>query len=124
MLLANKLYTGDGFSYKTRDEWNERRENYYKIIEEKKREQELKDPNNIVMPMSSKSLIGEDYEDVIQQLKSIGFTNITSQVSYKKPGFFDGNNEVEHILIGGKMSFTTDDYFKKDDRIIIYYYSK
>ena len=76
------------------------------------------------MSASSSSFEGEKYTDVVDKLKELGFTNITTQVSSESPGFFDKCDTVEHILAGGKTEFSAEDYFNKDTPIIIYYYSK
>ena len=76
------------------------------------------------MPASSKKYMGKKYTYVVEQFESLGFTNITTQIALDKPGIFDKNNTVEHILIGGETKFTARDYFNKDVAITVYYYSK
>ena len=84
----------------------------------------MNDPEVVFMPTDSSAFEGKAYTDVVDQLKGLGFTNITVQASAEKPGLFKKKDTVEHILIGGKTSFDTEDYFKKDTPIIIYYYKK
>lgn len=124
LIKANKLYCDDNWSSEQIATWNAKRESFIKIIEEKKREQDLKDPNNIFMPVSSSKFNGKRYSDVVDQLEGLGFTNISTQIASESPGLFDKNDSVEHILVGGKTEFTAEDYFNKDIPIIIYYYSK
>lgn len=124
LLRANKLYLDDNWSSEETKTWDVKREEYKEIIENKKREQDTKNPNNIFMPASSDSFNGKKYTDVVDQLKALGFTNVTTQVSSESAGLFKKSDTVEHILIGGKTKFTTEDYFAKDTPIIIYYYSK
>ena len=124
LIKANKLYCDDHWSSEQTAAWDAKREAFIKIIEEKKREKDLKDPSNIFMPAASSSFKGKKYADVVDQLKGLGFTNVSTQVASEAPGLFDKKDTVEHILIGGKTEFTTEDYFNKDTPIIIYYYSK
>ena len=119
-----KLYCDDHWSSEQTAAWDAKREAFIKIIEDKKREADLKDPNNLFMPAPSSSFKGKKYTDVVDQLKSLGFTNVTTQVASESPGLFDKNDTVEHILVGGKTEFTAEDYFNKDTPIIVYYYSK
>lgn len=124
LIKANKLYCDDHWSSEQTAAWDAKREAFIKIIEDKKREADLKDPNNLFMPAPSSSFKGKKYTDVVDQLKSLGFTNVTTQVASESPGLFDKNDTVEHILVGGKTEFTAEDYFNKDTPIIVYYYSK
>lgn len=104
--------------------WDEKREAYIEQILQKKKEQEINDPNNIFVGIDSDKLTGEDYEEVVALFKGMGFTNVSVQVSPEKPSLFQGNKTVEHILIGGQVTFTAADYFPKDTVIIVYYYSR
>ena len=125
LLNTNKLYCKDScFSSEERAAWDAKREEYIIIIEEKKREVDLQDPNNIFMPASSNDFKGKKVDDVVDQLKGLGFTNITMQVASEDAGLFNKKDTVEHILIGGKTEFTSEDYFNKDTPIVVYYYSK
>lgn len=123
-LKANKLYCDDHWSNEETAAWDAKREAYLSLIEEKQRELDVSNPDNIFMPSTSDSLKGKNYEEVAEQLKGLGFTNISTQASAEKPGIFDKDGGVEHILIAGKTTFTTEDYFNKDSVIIIYYYDK
>lgn len=76
------------------------------------------------MPAPSSSFKGKKYTAVVDQLDGLGFSNITTQVSSESSGLLYKKDTVEHILIGGKVEFTTEDYFSKDTPIIIYYFSK
>lgn len=124
MLKLNKLYLDDIYSSEESATWNTKREAYLKIIEEKQREIDLNDPDNIFMPSAASSFKGKKYVDVVDQLTGLGFTNITTQVASVSPGLFDKKDTVEHILVGGRTDFSMEDYFNKDVPIIIYYYSK
>ena len=124
LLKANKLYCDDNWSKNETAAWDAKREAYLRLIDEKKREQDINNPDNIFMPSSSDSFNGKNYQDVVEQFESLGFTNINTQIASVKPGLFDKNDTVEHILIAGKTKFTAEDYFNKDSSITIYYYSK
>ena len=125
LLKANKLYYEEkGWTDDYKEEWDEKRENYIKMIEEKIKEQEIKDPNNVFMSASSKELEGQVYTEVVDKLKTMGFTNVISQPAAQKASLFRKKNTVEHILVGDVTKFTEEDYFNKDTKIIVYYYAK
>ena len=124
ILNANRIYLDDNWSSEETAAWDAKRESYIEIITTKKLEFDRNNPDNIFMPTTSDSFIGKNYTEVVDQLKALGFTNITTQVAYEPATFFHKDGTVEHILIGGKTEFTTEDFFKKDTPIIVYYYSK
>ena len=124
LLKANRLYCDDHWSSEQTATWDEKRKAYISIIEDRKREKDLQDPSNIFMPASSDSFKGKKLMDVVDQLKGIGFTNITTQIASESPGLFDKQDTVEHILVGGRTAFTAEDYFNINTPIIIYFYSK
>ena len=124
ILNANRIYLDDGWSTEETAAWDAKRAAYIEIITTKKLEFDRNNPDNVFMPTSSDSFDGKKYTEVVDQLKALGFTNITTQVAYEPATFFHKESTVEHILIGGKTDFTTEDFFRKDTPIIIYYYSK
>ena len=124
LLNANKIYLDDNWSSEQTASWEAKREAYIEIINTKKLESDRNNPENVFMPTSSDSFDGKKYTEVVDQLKALGFTNITTQVAYEPATFFHKDGTVEHILIGGRTDFTTEDFFRKDTPIIIYYYSK
>lgn len=124
LIKANRIYLDDGWSTEETNAWDAKREAYIEIINTKKIEFDRNNPDNIFIPTSSDSFNGKNYVVVVDQLKALGFTNISTQVAYEPATFFHKDGTVEHILIGGKTEFTTEDFFKKDTPIIIYYYSK
>lgn len=123
LVKANQLHCDD-YSNKESANWDSKRNSYIEMIQEKKKEQDIKNPNNIFMPSKSFSFKGKNYLDVKNQFTELGFTNITAQEATDKAGFFDKAYTVEHILVGGLTEFTTENYFDKDTPIIIYYYKK
>lgn len=123
LFYANQLQS-DADSNESREMWDKKREGYLEMINEKQKQQRLNDPNNIFVPASSDYYAGKDYNEVVEQLKNAGFTNITTQTASEKASWTHPKDTVEHILIGGKSTFTNEDLFDKDTPIIIYYYSK
>lgn len=124
LLNANRIYLDDNWSSEESSAWDAKREAYIEIITAKKLEVDRNNPDNVFMPTSSDSFDRKKYTEVVDQFKALGFTNITTQVAYEPANFFHKDGTVEHILIGGKTDFTTEDFFRKDTPIIIYYYSK
>jgi hypothetical protein len=124
LLKANQLYCDD-YSSTDKKAWDEKRNTYIQIIETYIHDEEINNPNNIFMPTSSKEFKGMNYNEVIDQLSALGFTNILVQPASENAGWLRHKKDtVEHILIDGKTEFTNEDYFDKDSQIIIYYYSK
>ena len=124
LFLANQLYCSDGWSNKDENAWNERREYYFSLINEAQRNQLIANPDIIFAPVPSDYIVGKNYTEIMEYLSSVGFTNISTHKAAEAASRKHPENTIEHILIGGKNSFTTEDYFDKDTPIIIYYYSK
>ena len=122
ILKINKLYCDDHWSSEETEAWDKKRNTYLEIVESKKAEANASNPDIIFMPAASENYEGQNYSDIVEQFKQLGFTNITTQSSAVEKGFFDKKNTVEHILIGGKTSFKSGDYFNKDTSITIYFY--
>jgi len=122
LLKANRLRCDDHWSDEQTKSWNEKREYYINIIEEKKRAAAVQDENSVFVPKSSKDFEKLTIEEAKELLQGVGFTNIETQKVSGNAGFFKKANLVEHILIGGKSEFTVEDVFPSDARIIIYYY--
>lgn len=123
MLFVNQLrYSGD--SKDKEKSWSAKREEYTRIIDEKREEAELRDPDNIFMPADSGYYIGKNYEIVAENLISLGFLNISAQKSVYTADLFHGENNVESLVFNGKTSFKKGDHFRKDVTIILYYYYK
>lgn len=66
-------------------------------------------------------LVHEYYEDVVEQLRILGFENIVLKA--EKKGVFDREGTIKGISIAGNSQFGEDDEFDKDAKIIIRYYS-
>lgn len=71
---------------------------------------------------SSDELIGEDYKTVEAHFESAGFTNIET-IDLNDSGILVWkNNKVETISIAGKTSFSSEDYFDPDSKVVISYH--
>ena len=124
LFKANQLYCDDNWSNEETAAWDAKRKSYIEMIEAKMHESEINNPNNIFMPSDSKYFEGKNAADIEDQFKALGFTNISLQSASEKANFFNKVGTIEHILIGGKTKFNTEDYFDKDTSIIIYYYAE
>ena len=121
LFYANQLYSDN---YKDEEIWNSKRESYISLIKSAQRNEKLNDPTVVFAPASSESFVSKNYNEIVDYLTAVGFSNITTQKALEKASESQQENSIEHVLIGGKTSFTTEDYFDKDTPVIIYYYSK
>ena len=65
---------------------------------------------------------GENYKVVKEQLKSVGFTNITV-VDLDNAGIFRNKKDtVDSVSIGGKTSFSSGTFFDPDVKVVIAYH--
>lgn len=70
----------------------------------------------------SEDYIDEKYEAVVEQFKALGFTNITT-IDLDDAGLaFWKAGKVKSISIGGDTSIVSDEYFDKNDPVIITYH--
>ena len=75
--------------------------------------------------MDHKELKGRNYEDVINLLRSMGFTNIqTSQIKDLTLGWFNQVGDVKTVSIGGDEKFDAGDRYMPDTLIIVSYHDK
>lgn len=80
--------------------------------------------NEIQISYSSADLEGENYENVFDSLKTIGFENI--KLVKKEDlilGFLTKDGTVESISINGTTSFSSNDWFPKDAVVRITYHT-
>lgn len=75
---------------------------------------------SIPVPGSSKSFIGKDYKDVIDEFKNAGFDNVSSFEVFSKDRF-KKSGDVLDISIDGKDSFNEEDWFHADSSVSIRY---
>lgn len=76
----------------------------------------------IVMKKGIEEFIGIHYQDATEQLKIIGFKNIT--LSPEKIELFRIENTVKSISIAGEDEFEENDEFDINSKVIIRYYAK
>ena len=80
--------------------------------------------NVISMPMSSSMYEGENYEQVIKDLKNTGFVNITTAENQDLiTGWITKDGSVENISINGNHNFKKGDSFPKNATIVITYHT-
>ena len=78
----------------------------------------------IVMPSSSDAYSGEDYEDVVKELKDAGFTDVVTvkdQPDSLLVAFFYKQNEVMSVTINGRDVEAGKEY-RSDSTIVVSYY--
>lgn len=86
------------------------------------REEENSD--EIEIEQSSEEYIGENYEDVVSEMKDLGFINIETQaIEDLILGWFTEEYSVEEITIGGTTDFENGDIFTIEDEVIISYHA-
>lgn len=100
---------------------------WFYLEDEKKKSRKRKAPNRI---KGNVQTVGKDaidfylqnYDDVVEQLKILGFTNIETKTV--KKGLLDTEGGVKSISIAGDSEFGYDDEFDINAKIIIRYYSR
>lgn len=71
---------------------------------------------------SDEDYVGENYEAVVDQLETLGFTNVKA-IDLDDAGItFWKADKVESVSIGGDTSFFSGDYFDPDVTIIVKYH--
>lgn len=124
LVKTNQLRLDDRYSTEQTQSWDKKREMYIDIINEKKRESDANNPDNVYAPKSSKAFEDLTGEEAKAAFEGAGFTNIELVQVDGNAGWFRKANLVEHINFAGKTDFTTEDFCKKDSRITIYYYAE
>lgn len=80
--------------------------------------------SEISMPFSSTAFISKNYQDVVQQLKNAGFTNIeTVPADDMIVGFLHDEGDVKEVSVNGETSFLSNDKFPANAEIIVTYHS-
>lgn len=80
--------------------------------------------NVVEVPADAKKYKGEEYNQVIRELKDMGFENVeTEVVEDLVTGWITKNGEVEKVTINGNNEFKKGDWFKKDSTIVVTYHS-
>ena len=80
--------------------------------------------NDIEMPVSSSSLEGENYENVVKRLKNAGFTNVkTKALEDLIMGWLTKDGEIAEVSVNGETSFSAGAKFDKDADIVVTYHT-
>lgn len=66
--------------------------------------------------------IGQNYEDIVETLRELGFKNFETKPVKKK--LTEKEGEIKGISISGRTEFYSDDYFNSTGKVIIRYCSK
>ncbi len=78
----------------------------------------------VEVPVDAKKYKGEEYNQVIRELKDIGFENIETEVIEDLvTGWITKNGEVEKVSINGNNEFEKGDNFKKDSTVVVTYHA-
>ena len=67
---------------------------------------------------------GENYREVIKNLKSLGFTNIKEEPLYDIVWGITEEGSVENVTINGRDDYTLGTIFKKNSEIVVSYHLK
>jgi len=79
-------------------------------------------PGQLRVPNSSIYYLGKVYQEVVQELRGAGFTNIEVCEQRKaKKGLLGKNDGVSSVSINGQSFFTKGDWFKADAPVVINY---
>lgn len=72
--------------------------------------------------ISSSELKGKKYQGIADQLESQGFTRVICIDLHDAGLFKNRNNTIESITVDGESSFSSDDYYYPDVKIVISYH--
>ena len=109
----------------TEDGWFRRSDEVVLEYFEAKTDEEiaLEHPGEIKIGENHKYFLGKNYEDTIDELKSLGFTNFTIKgMAMSKIGWGEKENCVAKIIINNQDRFDKNDWFAEESGIIVYYY--
>ena len=74
--------------------------------------------------LSLSELVGENYEDVVFDLKKAGFTNVETEVlDDLVTGWLTKDGEVEEVKIDGTTSFSSNSEFEAGVKIVVAYHT-
>lgn len=80
--------------------------------------------NQVRINFNSGDYFGRDHKEVVDELKSMGFTNITEQALYDIEFGITTEGAVDYISINDSTDFHKGDIFEKDAAIIVPYHLK
>ena len=78
--------------------------------------------NQIRINFDSFDYYGEDHKEVVNELKSIGFTNVTEQPLYDITLGITTEGSVDRVSINGSTDYKKGDIFEKDAEVIVPYH--
>lgn len=83
-----------------------------------------KEEESIEVNYNLSDLVGQNYEDVVENLRTNGFTNIqTEKIEDLILGWLTKDGEVESVKIGENSDFVQGDKFPKDASILVSYHT-
>ena len=80
--------------------------------------------DNIYRDFESYDYYGKDHKEVVDALKSMGFTNITEQPMYDIEYGITAEGSVDYVSINGSVDYQKGDIFNKDAAVIVPYHLK
>lgn len=81
--------------------------------------------NEVQLTFSSKELKGENYEDVVRRLETLGFNDIELlEDDDIVLGVFSDDGDVEKVTIAGNSSFEIGQWFSTDSKVVITYHTR
>ena len=80
--------------------------------------------NQIRINFESSDYYGKDHKEVVDELKAIGFTNITEQPLYDIELGITKEGSADYVSINGSTDYQKGDIFNKDAAVIVPYHLK
>ncbi len=80
--------------------------------------------NEVKVKASASSLVGTQYEEVVEQLEAWGFTNIETEAVYDIVWGITKEGTTKSVKIGGSESFTSGDVYDKNVSVLVTYSMK
>ena len=80
--------------------------------------------NQIRINFTRSDYFGRDHQEVVDELKSIGFTNITEQPLYDIELGITEEGSADYVSINGSTDYQKGDIFNKDAAVIVPYHLK
>ena len=82
------------------------------------------DDGKINLPISSNDLKDANYQDIVAKFENAGFTNIQTEVIDDLIfGWFTKDGEVEEVSVDGYTSFSTNNRYPADVKIVVSYHT-
>lgn len=80
--------------------------------------------DTVTMPAFSEDLADENYEDVLDDLREAGFTNVeTEALGDLITGWLTKEGSVEAVEVDGDSEYSTEDRYPKDVEVVVAYHS-